>query len=495
MNWFLVKSNANSMTEAVAMYKEAALGRLLNFSSSSALPSDEIREQNKAKAEELRNKFKKRYNVTPLLSGSMATGTDIDTTPDFDFAIPIRSANKYTNLKRRLDSIATKSPYNKENADYDVYSMDLDGQPIDVALLYGNKGLQQREAYKRVNTSMSRERLEEIRKRKHELKNAFILPDYRYKKYKRAIDKEFNLPKFKREQLKEASLNRNDVYGQRTANLDAIIKSNRILTAAEAAERGLIRDVETNNMFSRSRRLLQPGEEHAFRDETFITKGLLPADSGYGRYGVLFQSRKATPSRYLNKIPTEHVLKGSKASKLTFVVPDEELQQWKDKYPEKAIIPESSVPESKQIKSAKQWSTLAQRLFSKPKLWQDVRRVRFKPNNGLADKQDEALAKTAAVEYHGKTFPGYNQPIASDRAEKKKMVLAKEGDKVKLIHFGQKGYKHNYSNEAKQNYLKRSAGIVGKNGLTKNDKMSANYWARRELWPRNEPADGTAKDK
>lgn len=112
----------------------------------------------------------------------------------------------------------------------------------------------------------------------------------------------------------------------------------------------------------------------------------------------------------------------------------------------------------------------------------------------LADKQDAALAKTAAVEYHGKTFPGYNQPIASDRAEKKKMVLAKEGDKVKLIHFGQKGYKHNYSNEAKQNYLKRSAGIVGKNGLTKNDKMSANYWARRELWPRNEPADGTAKD-
>lgn len=104
-------------------------------------------------------------------------------------------------------------------------------------------------------------------------------------------------------------------------------------------------------------------------------------------------------------------------------------------------------------------------------------------------------SKHASIEYRGKSFPGYNQPVASDRAEKKKMVLAKDGNQVKLIHFGQKGYRHNYSNEAKQNYLKRSAGIVGKNGLTKNDKLSANYWARRELWPKNEPADGTAKDK
>jgi hypothetical protein len=101
-----------------------------------------------------------------------------------------------------------------------------------------------------------------------------------------------------------------------------------------------------------------------------------------------------------------------------------------------------------------------------------------------------------AIKYRGKTFPGYNQPIASDREDKKKMVLAKKGDEVKLIHFGQKGYKHNYSEGAKENYLARSAGIRGKDGeLTKDDKFSANYWARKELWPANEPADGTARDK
>jgi len=111
----------------------------------------------------------------------------------------------------------------------------------------------------------------------------------------------------------------------------------------------------------------------------------------------------------------------------------------------------------------------------------------------LAEKQQ--AEKKAEVEYRGHTFPGYNIPVRSSRPEKKKMVLAKKGDEVRLIHFGQQGYKHNYSDAAKKNYLARSAGIRGKGGLTKDDKFSANYWARRELWPKNEPADGTAKDR
>lgn len=99
--------------------------------------------------------------------------------------------------------------------------------------------------------------------------------------------------------------------------------------------------------------------------------------------------------------------------------------------------------------------------------------------------------KTAEVEYHGKTFPGYNKPIASDKKEKKMMVLVKKGDEVKLVHFGQKGYQHNYSPEAKQNYLTRSAGIRNKSGqLTKDDPFSPNYWARKVLWPKGETGHG-----
>lgn len=85
--------------------------------------------------------------------------------------------------------------------------------------------------------------------------------------------------------------------------------------------------------------------------------------------------------------------------------------------------------------------------------------------------------KTASVEHRGHTFPGYNKPMKSWRPGKKKVVLAKKGDQVKVVHFGASGYGHNYSAAARKSYLARSAGIKGKD-----DKFSANYWARKVLW-------------
>jgi len=79
-----------------------------------------------------------------------------------------------------------------------------------------------------------------------------------------------------------------------------------------------------------------------------------------------------------------------------------------------------------------------------------------------------------------------NQPIKSWRADKKMVVLASNGKKTKVIHFGQKGYSDytKHKNAARRkNYLKRSAGIRNAKGqLTKDDIFSANYWARKILW-------------
>lgn len=106
------------------------------------------------------------------------------------------------------------------------------------------------------------------------------------------------------------------------------------------------------------------------------------------------------------------------------------------------------------------------------------------------------MVKEGSVEYRGTTFPGYNKPIASNKKGKKKMVLVKRGDKIKLVHFGQDGYSHNYSKKAKKNYLTRSAGIRNKDGkLTKNDPFSPNYWARKVLWPKRQKADGSSLKK
>ena len=83
-----------------------------------------------------------------------------------------------------------------------------------------------------------------------------------------------------------------------------------------------------------------------------------------------------------------------------------------------------------------------------------------------------------------------NKPFKSDRENKKLQVCVKtHSGTIKNIHFGQKGYsdytKH-HDKERRENYLARSAGIRDKYGrLTKDNKLSANYWARKYLWSKS----------
>ena len=91
-----------------------------------------------------------------------------------------------------------------------------------------------------------------------------------------------------------------------------------------------------------------------------------------------------------------------------------------------------------------------------------------------------------------------NQIVNANDGKHKKIVLASKvvnGErKYKVIRFGAKGYGHNYSPEARKNYLKRSGGIRNKSGeLTKDDKFSKNYWARKILWGRNTKPSGTGR--
>lgn len=99
-----------------------------------------------------------------------------------------------------------------------------------------------------------------------------------------------------------------------------------------------------------------------------------------------------------------------------------------------------------------------------------------------------AVTRTAnGLRYRGELFPGFNKPKKAPAGSPKKMVvLAKKGGRVKVVRFGQRGYedyRQHGSAKRRANYLKRSAGIKGKDGKpTKNDKFSANYWSRTYLW-------------
>jgi|TARA_R110000796_G_scaffold3472_7_gene13552 hypothetical protein len=69
-----------------------------------------------------------------------------------------------------------------------------------------------------------------------------------------------------------------------------------------------------------------------------------------------------------------------------------------------------------------------------------------------------------------------NRVVSSDRAGKKKMVKGCEGGKEKLIHFGAKGYGHNYSAAARKSFKARH-----KCGTAKS-KLTARHWSCKKLW-------------
>lgn len=90
-----------------------------------------------------------------------------------------------------------------------------------------------------------------------------------------------------------------------------------------------------------------------------------------------------------------------------------------------------------------------------------------------------------AIEYRGEKFAGYNKPKRTPGHPKKShAVLAKEGDKVKLIRFGQQGVsgspKKTGESEA---YRKRRESFQARHAQNiKKGKMSAAFWANKVKW-------------
>ncbi len=90
-----------------------------------------------------------------------------------------------------------------------------------------------------------------------------------------------------------------------------------------------------------------------------------------------------------------------------------------------------------------------------------------------------------AIEYRGEKFEGYNKPKRTPgHPTKSHAVLAKEGDKVKLIRFGQQGVSGSPARKGESaadkarraSFKARHAANIAKG------KMSAAYWADKEKW-------------
>ena len=89
-----------------------------------------------------------------------------------------------------------------------------------------------------------------------------------------------------------------------------------------------------------------------------------------------------------------------------------------------------------------------------------------------------------AIEYRGEKFAGYNKPKRTPNASKSHAVLAKEGDKVKLIRFGQQGVSGSPKKEGESaSYRKRRESFKARHAKNiSKGKMSAAYWADKVKW-------------
>jgi hypothetical protein len=90
-----------------------------------------------------------------------------------------------------------------------------------------------------------------------------------------------------------------------------------------------------------------------------------------------------------------------------------------------------------------------------------------------------------SITYRGETFEGYNKPKRTpNHPEKSHAVLAKEGETVRLIRFGQQGVSGSPRREGesassrsrRESFKARHAKNIAKG------KMSAAYWANKAKW-------------
>jgi hypothetical protein len=89
-----------------------------------------------------------------------------------------------------------------------------------------------------------------------------------------------------------------------------------------------------------------------------------------------------------------------------------------------------------------------------------------------------------AIEYRGERFAGYNKPKRTPGHPKKShAVLAKEGDSIRLIRFGQQGVSGAGSQPTSQRQKARQASFKARHAKNiAKGKMSAAYWADKVKW-------------
>ena len=93
----------------------------------------------------------------------------------------------------------------------------------------------------------------------------------------------------------------------------------------------------------------------------------------------------------------------------------------------------------------------------------------------MADTKDVIRTKSGRLIYRGESFPGYNKQVRTSGENKKFKVLAKKGDQVKIVRYGDPNMEIKRDNpERRRNFRARhNCDAVEK----KKDVFAASYWS------------------
>lgn len=144
--------------------------------------------------------IKKILSPNATIVGSEGIGINLEGSSDRDILVPYKTNAGYNRLVNKLkeDNLGLQeSIYNDRKRDgFKVYTYKDNNVDIDVALVRGGKAPELANHVRKLRSELSDERKKEIINTKQKLQNAWFFKDYRYKKYKRGIDKELGLTEF-----------------------------------------------------------------------------------------------------------------------------------------------------------------------------------------------------------------------------------------------------------------------------------------------------------
>ena len=90
----------------------------------------------------------------------------------------------------------------------------------------------------------------------------------------------------------------------------------------------------------------------------------------------------------------------------------------------------------------------------------------------MATTKDATRLPSGRIKYRGETFAGYNKPKRTPGKAKKSAVLAKKGNQIKLVRFGDPKM------SIKKDQLGRRKNFRARHNCdTAKDKFSARYWS------------------